>query len=320
MTIEKKAFHIPGMIEPIEQHNLFNLSQNIELKNNDCFVEFGTFFGKSTFCISEGLSANKGKKNSIKFYAYDSFTCHKEGRFQNFVIEEAKKSNLQALIKEEKEYIDFSNIFKFFLEDHLSSGVIELMQFSLKKSFPKSKSNIKLMHIDSPKFYNELEFIYERFFPLLNKQSIVIFQDYFFQWSATLIASVQFLIEENILSILNTAASSITTIVTKKVELKKIKELKENMKDIEFILEMIDKAILDTNKYNIDRPNYFVPRLLLARFQFLWDKKLYEKATNFLFNYVNKNHNKLSQSNLNDFRELMRNGFSIRNLYEKDYL
>ena len=79
------------------------------------------------------------------------------------------------------------------------------------------------MHIDSPKFYDELEIIYERFFPLLNKKSIVIFQDYFFQWSATLIASVQFLIEENILSILNTAASSITTIVTKKVELKKLK-------------------------------------------------------------------------------------------------
>ena len=41
------------------------------------------------------------------------------------------------------------------------------------------------------------------------------------------------------------------------------------MENIEFILEMIDKAILNTNKYKIDRPSYFVPRLLLARFQFL---------------------------------------------------
>ncbi len=319
MTIEKKAIHIPGMIEPIEQQNLFNLAQNIELKNDDCVVEFGTFFGKSTFCISEGLSINEGKNNT-KFYAYDSFTCHKEGRFKKFVIEEAKKTNLQVLVKKEGDYLDFSNIFKYFLEDHLNSGVVELMQFTLKKSFPKSKNNIKLMHIDSPKFYDELEIIYERFFPLLNKKSIVIFQDYFFQWSATLIASVQYLIEENILSILNTAASSITTIVNEKIDLKKIKELKQNMENIEFILEMIDKAILNTNKYNIDRPSYFVPRLLLARVQFLWENKLYERATNFLFNYVNKNHEKLSQSNLHDFRELMRNGFTIRNLYEKDYL
>ena len=60
-----------------------------------------------------------------------------------------------------------------------------------------------------------------------------------------------------------------------------------------------------------------MPRLLLARFQFLWDNKLYERATNFLFNYINKNHDKLNESNLNDFKDLMRNGFTIKNLYQK---
>ena len=91
------------------------------------------------------------------------------------------------------------------------------------------------------------------------------------------------------------------------------------MENTEFVLEMIDKAILNTNNYIIDRPNVFVPRLLIARFQFLWSLKLYDKATAFLFNYVKRNHNRLNQNTLNDFGDLMKNGFSIRKLYEKDY-
>lgn len=135
-----------------------------------------------------------------------------------------------------------------------------------------------------------------------------------------MIASVQFLIEKKTLSIVHSSASSLTTIVSKEINIKTIEELKKNMEQTDFVLGMIDKAILNTNNYTIDRPHDFVPRLLIARFQFLWSKKLYDKATAFLFNYVKRNHHRLNQNTLNDFADLMKNGFSIRKIYEKDYL
>ena len=49
MSIEEKAKHIPGMVEQIEQKNLFNLAKNIELKDGDCFIEFEPFLERALF-------------------------------------------------------------------------------------------------------------------------------------------------------------------------------------------------------------------------------------------------------------------------------
>ena len=76
-------------------------------------------------------------------------------------------------------------------------------------------------------------------------------------------------------------ASSLITNVKQNIDLKKIETLKKNIK-LDFILEMLDKAILNTNNYKIDRPQLFVPRLLLARFQLLW-KISFTKSFKFIF-------------------------------------
>ena len=55
MTLLDKAKKIPGMIEPIEQSMLFELAQNVQLSSNDYIVEFGTFFGRNTYCLSSGF-------------------------------------------------------------------------------------------------------------------------------------------------------------------------------------------------------------------------------------------------------------------------
>ena len=113
------------------------------------------------------------------------------------------------------------------MKKHINLNFVECMQFDLKNSFPKSNSDIKLIHIDSPQFFDEFVIICERFFPLLNQKSIIIFQDYFVHWSATLIGSDQFLIEKNFLSSLHSSASSLTTIVSKNINIKIIEELKK---------------------------------------------------------------------------------------------
>ena len=125
-------------------------------------------------------------------------------------------------------------------------------------------------------------YVFLKIFSILKNDAIVIFQDYFYHWSATIIASIQFLIIEGVLQIQNSAASSLLTKIKQNIDLKKIETLKKNMESLDFILEMLDKAILNTNNYKIDRPQLFVPRLLLARFQFLWENKQYDRAEFFL--------------------------------------
>ena len=128
------------------------------------------------------------------------------------------------------------------------------------------------------------------------------------------------MIIEGVLQIQNSVASSLITNVKQNIDLKKILILKKNMESLDFILEMLDKAILNTNNYKIDRPQLFVPRLLLARFQLLWENKLYDRASNLFFNNVKKNKHLFNDMVINDFKEMMKKGFSIRENYEKDYI
>ena len=53
------------------------------------------------------------------------------------------------------------------------------------------------------------------------------------------------------------------------------------MESVDFILEMLDKAILNTNNYKIDRPQLFF-KITISSIQFLWENKLYDRAANFL--------------------------------------
>ena len=320
MDLYTKAMAIPGMIEHIEQKNLFDSVRSLKLEKDDCLIEFGSFFGRSTFCISEGAYKNPSFNKSNKLYAYDSFECHSDGGFYEVLISEVKKNKLEKYITKKGQLIDFSNVFSFYLKDYIKTDFIEMMKFDLNNSLPPKNKKVSFLHIDSPKFYKELKVIFGKFFPILKNDAIVIFQDYFYHWSATIIASIQFLIIEGVLQIQNSAASSLLTKIKQNIDFKKIETLKKNMESLDFILEMLDKAILNTNNYKIDRPQLFVPRLLLARFQLLWENKQYDRASNFFFNNLKKNKHLLNDMVVNDFQEMMKKGFSIRENYEKDYV
>lgn len=320
MDLYTKAMAIPGMIEPVEQKSLFECVKGLKLDKNDCLIEFGSFFGRSTFCISEGAHKNPSLNKSNKLYAYDSFECHLEGGFYEILISEVKRNKLENYITKKGQFIDFSNVFSFYLKDYIKNDFIKVVKCDLNNSLPPENKKVSFLHIDSPKFHEELKVIFEKFFPILKNDAIVIFQDYFYHWSATIIASIQFLIMEGVLQIQNSAASSLITKQKQTIGIKIIESLNEKMESIDFIIEMLDKAILNINNYKIDRPNMFVPRLLLARFQFLWENKLYDKASNFLFNNVQKNKHLLNNVVIRDFQEMMAKGFSIRENYEKDYV
>lgn len=309
---------IPGMIEPIEQEMLVELSKSIKLNKTDQIVEFGTFFGRSTYCLASGLKKNKRKSTTNNIIAYDSFMCRKGGSFFPYVMGFAKLGKVENLIKFENDDISFEDIFKHFLNDEITNNLVKLEKVELKNTYPIENGNIALMHIDSPKFYNELKYVFFRFFPKLKLGAIIVFQDYFYHWSATLIASVQILKKLNLISFEFSKASSLCVKVIKIPTSDDLLFVDNEMKNNNTIIDLLDDSINQIDQYPIDRANMFVHRLYLSKIQFLWENGDFEKATFILLN-IFKSNKTISQNFLDDYFELMKFGFSIRSLYDKDH-
>ena len=309
---------IPGMIESIEQEMLIELAETVKLDKNDLIIEFGSFFGRSTYCLASGLKYNRSSSPSNKIIAFDSFMCRKDGSFYPHVMNCAKLGKVEKLIKYENNDIDFESIFKHFLNNEITNNLVKVEKVELKNTYPIENSNIALMHIDSPKFYDELKYVFFRFFPKLKLGSIIVFQDYFYHWSATLIAAVQQLKKLNIISFEYSKASSLCIKVIKVPTKDDLLFIDNEMKSNNAIIDLLDNSINQINEYPIDRESKFVHRLYLAKIQFLWEIRDFEEAT-FILSNIFKNNKSLSQNFVDDYLELMKYGFSIRSLYIKDH-
>jgi hypothetical protein len=309
---------IPGMIEPIEQELLETLARGINFDNSDCVVEFGSFFGRSTACISAGLEANESFDKSSKFYAYDAFKCEKSGWFYPNLLSHAKKNNVERLLETDGNTVNFFPIFEKYLSHYISSGILFPEIKELKNSFPKGQI-IKLMHIDSPKFYSDFKFILYRFFPHLKEGSFVVFQDFFYHWSPELIAICGMLVKNGFLKCVTSAASSLLCIVEKPFNSNQINEIDLAMSAGNDVPELIDFSIEMVKEIEVDRGKIFQPRLLLAKIQWLYESGRRMDAVKEFANYLNSG-NVFSSRTLNEFLELMSHGFSLRDLYEKDHI
>lgn len=314
----KKILSIPGMIEPIEQRTLYGLASQISLHPNDQVVEFGSFFGRSTACLAQGLADNPNRKASNQVYAYDSFGCANSGGFANHVNSFAQTGDISNLLVTSGKRLDFYPVFEHYLSEHISCGAVRPVQAELRDSKPGDIRQIALMHIDSPKFYEELKFLVERFFPRLRDGALVIFQDFFYHWSATLIAAVEALRQMNVLEYHLSAASSLITQFNRKVDSGVIKVLDKRLADPAQVNQLIMDAIDACKPIQTDRPEHFIPRLWLAAYQHLWEQNKTEEATDLIGRFFGAG-GKMTQPVLNDYLEMMRRGFSVRNLYELDH-
>ena len=151
----EEANNIPGMIELVEREMLFNQAREISLIETDCVVEFGSFFGRSTNCIAQGLSVNPKYSSNCFFYTYDSFECDLDGWFAPHVYAYATNANVLHLIKVENRKVNFEKVFKHYLNSYIRSNLVVSIKSELHDS-QAPNSTIALMHIDSPKYYDEL--------------------------------------------------------------------------------------------------------------------------------------------------------------------
>ena len=306
---------IPGMIEPIEQSMLQLTCSEIDLNPSDIFIEYGSFFGRSSNCIIEGIINNKTYSKNNLFLVYDSFRCKSDGIFAESVYQFARLGKVENLIEKDENFINFRKIFNHFIS---SNTHIEVKECDLQEIKPITQP-IAFMHIDSPKFYSDFRYILINHFPNLKIGAIIIFQDFFYHWSATLIAIVELLIQKNFIEVNETAATSLKTTVLKKLSEHDIEEINDIMASID-INKTIEQSILrfSSQQNIVDRIHNFLPRLMLANIQYYFEKGNILEANRHWDNYI-KNYPQVEQSVINDLEELKSYSFSVRSLYELDH-
>jgi len=299
---------IPGMIELVEQENLFELTKNLDLKAGEAVVEFGTFFGRSTCCILNGFLANPDRGQQSLVVAYDGFSVPRQSSFAPHLVAHAKSGSAEALLEVHNDRIGFKKVLEHYLGEYAQAGLLRVVESPLQDS-EWTTQPIRMMHIDSPKIYSEFRYILFRFFPSLCEGGYVIFQDFFFQWSGTLIAAVQLLVEHGLLEYKYSVASSMVMEVKRRPEADVLAKLDLVMQksDLPGVIERAKAALVHIK---IDRPQSFVPRLDLAKIQYLWHAGRYRAATD-MFASVLTTNNPVPASLLHDFMDLMRAGFDI---------
>ena len=157
-TTKQIAGHVPGMIEPLEQQLLFQLAKEANLTENSCIIEFGSFLGKSAYCLASGLSeGNRNKlpeRSNPAIRCYDSFECATEGAFYPHLLSHAKDANVEHLIERNGQRISFKGIFDHYINNFPPMTACAF-QAELTKMAHLDECEIKIMHLDLPKWYSD---------------------------------------------------------------------------------------------------------------------------------------------------------------------
>jgi hypothetical protein len=122
----------PGMIEPIEVQLLFNTVKDWSFYSDDVFIEIGSFFGKSTKCISLALQQNLINESKPCLEVFDCFDCNSKGLFANSVYSFAKKFELTEFLSISNNRLSFANVTKHLLADQIANHKINLNIIRLK--------------------------------------------------------------------------------------------------------------------------------------------------------------------------------------------
>jgi hypothetical protein len=312
------AAAIPGMIEPGEQQMLTQLASEACAGAKGAIVEFGCFFGRSTACLVNGAAAHwAGAGSAPLVHAYDSFGCADADGFAPQVRGFARQQGLEHLLVREGGRLDFYPVYRHHLAAAEDSGLLRTTRTELRDARYEG-GPIGLMHLDAPKFYSELKPILTRFFPHLTPGAAVVFQDHLYHWSATMIAAVQLLVEAGFLRLEGSRATALISRVERTPRAEDLLELDLAVAATS-VAVLIDRNIAALGALPLDRPDIFLPRVHLAKVQWLWDQGEFAAAHGAFAAMMQAAGGKLTRSVFADFQELMRYGFTLRKLYELDH-
>lgn len=302
--------NVPGMITGNEWRLLFDTAAKLPLEPNDKVLEFGTFLGKSTEAIFLGLRQNKDNAQCA-LEAYDSYVSPKNGRFAKILQKYCAESDTNGLLKTLENEIDFYNVCEFFLKDYIKTGHLKLHQKKLKDIAPYN-TKIAMIHIDSAKSYDDLSYIIDTQFFNVKSGGSIVFQDFFFHWSATLIAAASYFIKEKYLKPVARANSTLLCDVTKPITLSAIYDLKKTMQNTNSVSNLISWAERLFKSRPTDPYSF---RLYLARMQFLYEAEDMDNSAQ-LYQGIIDNGSSLHAMTRHDVVDLFAMRFNSTKIYD----
>ena len=271
--------NIPGMVEHVEQELLSRIGQFLKVDVDEVMLEFGAFFGRSTRSIVNGILRNRNIELSSRskpvLRVYDRFSSANEGNFVDYVKSFAGHGGVQDLLKEQDGKVNFRAVFDHYMLD-VPEKVLDVYENELYEMTHDGLA-IKFMHIDLPKRWGEYQCLIDTFFLHLRKGAILVYQDFFFHWSATLATAVFLWIEGGLFEPVRTAASSLVVKTKKEIIEDDVRNLEAQMGSVDCV-EVLHRCRDYFSKFDVDRRDYFVNRLLLAQLQHSFEKRDFKIA------------------------------------------
>ena len=180
-----------------EVMELSRAARSIAKYPNDLVVEFGCFFGLSTLALIRGLAEIQDKEIGgtavSRLHVYDSFRCKSSGSFSEYVTSAAQRGESLHLLESIDDWVRFRQNF-----DDWSGGIqpnpLHVHEGELA-SLVVCPGRVSLLHLDLPKFWEELAPILLAYGSQLRPGGVILLQDFFHVWSGTLMLSVLKLIE-----------------------------------------------------------------------------------------------------------------------------
>lgn len=309
----------PGMLEVSERIQLVTEACVAYIKHQTvskgCIVDLGVFFGLSTFLMAKAVERYRNAANqdeTIEVIGYDAFKASKRGWFINPLLDMVKNIDKAELLVHEEEFVDFRKITDFYL----SGTQVSLHQTLLRSATPPNQP-IHLLHIDAPKSYEDFRPILKNFFPCLMTDSVVIFQDFFYHWSGSLINAVGVLVSLGYLRMEAQKGTSLKTRVMREFNLAEFEYLDNQIRDSDFVVVFSTLRGNFGSLKSTDRSDTFFPRFELAELQLgyvrgaspVW---ISEKCES-IFGRSSK------RTTIIDLKELISYHFDVSNLYKADY-
>jgi hypothetical protein len=229
-------YDLYSMTTEQERDILYNLTKNLNLSNNGSILEFGVYFGGSLEAIVKGVQENQSFSNN-KVIAIDAFATVKDGAFAKLVLQDAKANKVENLLKITEDTIDWKNI----PERQFSEFDNVILLQTKIENYSHTYGKIALIHFDLPKFFDDLESILNKCMNDIQKDTVFIFQDFFYHWSAEIIAFIYYLLKTNTIEFVYGVSSSL---ICKNISLttKQLEEFKQILQQPDLVLELLEQC------------------------------------------------------------------------------
>ena len=208
----------------------------------------------------------------------------------------------------EKDEVIFRKVFENNLEPAISSGSLVTCENEIKDA-RCTVDRISMMHVDAPKYYRDFRYLMFEFFPRLTTGGAIVYQDYFFPYSGSIIAAIQHMAELHLIRPIKSAASSLIVEVIAPIKKSDMEHIDETMQS-SFHPDAIDRAISSIESIPIDRPRVFLPRLYLSKLPYYWQSERFKDAQLCVANAIAlQNQSTKFTPATNDVIHMLGNGF-----------